>query len=561
MVSAMPRYLSQLLAGVEAIESRLPGSGPADPAIEGLAYDSRQVRPGWLFFALSGLHADGHRFVGPAIAAGAKAIVHSQSLPSYDPEVAYIRVPDSRVAMSPIAADFYGRPSRSLAVIGVTGTEGKSTTVYLIYQLLKLAGFRAGFFSTVMSDTGGGEEPNPEHQTTPEATAVQRMLAQMRDAGMEYAVVESSSHGLSPVLNRLGDVEFDVGIMMNVAREHLEFHGSWERYRDDKANLFRAIGRRIGAAGDGTSGAGAAATPEPKSLGGRPVPRFGVVNADDPSADYFRAAANCVVRGFSAAGAVKPGKVELAARGVSADSSGVSFKLLEGGKEQPARIELPGAFNVANTLAAVLAVSGLTGLTTSELVPLLPRLKPVRGRMTAIDRGQAFEVIVDYAHTPSSFLAVFPPLRERIKGRMICVFGSGGERDLEKRPRQGRIAADYFDILILADEDPRGEDPVELLEQIAAGCPELPRGERLFLIPDRFEAIRKAFSLAKAGDLVALLGKGHENSIIYASGSIPYDEIAAAEKALAELGYMGSAAELGYSGSAAGSGQGGERKP
>jgi UDP-N-acetylmuramoyl-L-alanyl-D-glutamate--2,6-diaminopimelate ligase len=160
--------------------------------------------------------------------------------------------------------------------------------------------------------------------------------------------------------------------------------------------------------------------------------------------------------------------------------------------------------------------------------------------MTAIDRGQPFEVIVDYAHTPSSFQTVFPPLRARVKGRMICVFGSGGERDVEKRPRQGRIAADWFDVVILADEDPRGEEPLALLEEIASGCPELERGEQLFLIPDRKAAIRKAFSIAREGDLVALLGKGHENSIIYAAGTMPYDEIGEAVQALAESGYDGN---------------------
>jgi UDP-N-acetylmuramoyl-L-alanyl-D-glutamate--2,6-diaminopimelate ligase len=207
---------------------------------------------------------------------------------------------------------------------------------------------------------------------------------------------------------------------------------------------------------------------------------------------------------------------------------------------------------VGNALAALLVVSRLTGVASADLLPLLPALKPVRGRMTAIDRGQGFEVIVDYAHTPSSFETILPPLRERVKGRIICVFGSGGERDVEKRPRQGRIAARWCDIVVLTDEDPRGEESMALLEQIASGCPELRRGERLHLIPDRPAAIRKAFSLARPGDLVALLGKGHENSIIYAGGAIPYDEIGEAERALAELGYPSSAAELGYPGSAAG---------
>jgi UDP-N-acetylmuramoyl-L-alanyl-D-glutamate--2,6-diaminopimelate ligase len=518
----MALSLSETLAGVELLDSR----GPTEAEISALAYDSREARPGCLFFALPGLHADGHRFIPQAIAAGARAIVHSAALPSYDPSVAYLRVADPRFAMSPAAANFYGRPSRELAVMGVTGTEGKSTTVYLTYQLLKLAGLRAGFFSTVMYDIGRGEEPNPEHQTTPEAPAVQRMLAAMRDAGLQYAVVEASSHGLSPRTNRLGDVDFDAGAMMNVTREHLEFHGTWERYRSDKSNLFRALGK--------------AGSP-PKLLGGRELPRFGVVNADDPSADFFRASTAAPTRSFSAKG----GRAGLAAADLSAaelklDAAGESFVVVEGGLRHKARIELPGAFNVGNALASLLLVSGMTGIAVAELVPLLPLLKPVRGRMTAVNKGQPFEVLVDYAHTPSSFETVFPPLRARAEGRMICVFGSGGERDLEKRPRQGRIAADWFDVVILADEDPRGEEPLALLEEIASGCPELERGERLFLIPDRPSALRKAFSLARAGDLVALLGKGHENSIIYARGAIPYDEIGEAEKALAELGYLGS---------------------
>jgi UDP-N-acetylmuramoyl-L-alanyl-D-glutamate--2,6-diaminopimelate ligase len=525
--------LQAIIGGVEVPDRR----GPQSAAIEGLAYDSRAVRPGFLFFALPGLHSDGRAFIPAAIAAGAIAVVYSGELPSYDPSVCWLRVADPRFAMSPIAAAFYGRPSRDLAVIGVTGTEGKSTTVYLIYQLLKASGRRAGFFSTVMSDTGKGEEPNPEHQTTPEACAVHRMLASMRDSGLEYAVVESSSHGLSPRTNRLGDVDFDVAVMMNVTREHLEFHGTWEQYRSDKANLFRALGKP---SINGTEA-------QPKSLNGRKVPRFGVVNADDPSADYFRAATAVPVASFSAAGSVE---ADLSASGLEVDAAGESFAIHEraalmaglAASKAPAlrhnaRINLPGAFNVGNVLAALLVVSRLTGLALGDLLPLLPKLRPVRGRMTAIDRGQDFEVIVDYAHTPSSFQTIFPPLRRRVKGKLICVFGSGGERDVEKRPRQGRIAADFCDIVILADEDPRGEDPMTLLEEIASGCPELARGERLYLIPDRSAAIRKAFSLAGAGDLVALLGKGHENSIIYSKAAIPYDEIGQAEHALDELGY------------------------
>jgi UDP-N-acetylmuramoyl-L-alanyl-D-glutamate--2,6-diaminopimelate ligase len=513
----MMRRLSELSSGVAPLGRRGP-----DPEIACLAYDSREVRPGCLFFALPGLHADGHRFIGAALAAGALAVVHSADLGSYAEGIAYLRVADPRFAMSPIAAAFYGQPSRSLGLVGVTGTEGKSTTVYLIYQLLSLSGRKTGFFSTVMSDLGSGERPNPEHQTTPEATAVQRMLAAMRDSGCEYAIVEASSHGLSPRTNRLGDVAFDVGVFMNVTSEHLEFHGTWECYRDDKANLFRALDR-----GD-----------HAKTILGerRELPSFGVACVDDRSAPYFAAATKKPTVFFSSKGA-DVGLSGFRALDIESDERGSSFLIEAGGRRERARIDLPGAFNVDNALAALAAAAGISGQDWTEFLPLLPRLKPVRGRMTRVDRGQGFEVLVDYAHTPSSFETVFPSLRKRIKGRMICVFGSGGERDTEKRPRQGRIAADFFDIVILADEDPRGEDPVELLEQIAAGCPELPRGERLYVIPDRKAAIRKAFSLAGPGDLVALLGKGHENSIIYENGPIPYDEIAEAQAALAELGY------------------------
>jgi UDP-N-acetylmuramoyl-L-alanyl-D-glutamate--2,6-diaminopimelate ligase len=511
MVSVMLKRLSDILVRAKLLDLR----GRPDTPISDLAYDSREVRPGSLFFAIPGIHADGHRFVGAAVAAGASAVVHSAELGMYDPRVAYARVADPRFEMSPISDDFYDHPSHELNVVGVTGTEGKSTTVYLIYQLLNLIGLRAGFFSTVMSDIGGGERPNPEHQTTPEAPAVHRMLSEMRSAGMTYAIVEASSHALSPRTNRLGDVAFDAGVMMNVTHEHLEFHGTWEQYRNDKANLFRALSR--------------------KSQGSRSP--FGVANADDPSFDYFREAAGCVpVRSFSARGGI----ADIAAQDIVVDAAGESFTVLEatGGQKTErhrSRLELPGAFNVGNALAALLVVSGLTALPIADLIPLLPRLRPVRGRMTSVLRGQSFEVIVDYAHTPSSFATVFPPLRSRVKGKMICVFGSGGERDTEKRAQQGRLAADYFDIVILADEDPRGEDPRALLEEIAAGCPERRRDHDLFIIPDRPTAIRKAFSLAEPGDLVALLGKGHENSIIYKDRSLPYDEIAEAEKALDEL--------------------------
>ena len=534
----MERLLSDFLTERVVWEADLGeehGGTGADPLISGMEYDSRKVKPGNIYFALPGLHTDGHRFISAALDRGAAAIVHQEALPEYREGIRYLRALNSRFAMSPLAAAFYGYPSRKLLLIGVTGTEGKSTTVYLIYQLLVLAGKRAGFISTVQYGDGNSEIWNPEHQTTPEALAVHRHLAEMVANGVEYGV-ESSSHGLSLRTNRLGDVAFDVAVMTNVTHEHLEFHGTWEQYRNDKATLFRSLDRF-----DHTKDAWLKKSKEINVDEAIP-PSFGVVNADDQSAVFFASTTQHKTYSFSVHGAV----ADLSLRSIESSAAGNWYEALirETGETVDIRDRLPGAFNAGNVLASLLVVSKLLSIPLRDLAPLAARLRPVRGRMTAIHKGQPFGVFVDYAHTPSSFATVFPPLREQLQktgGRLISLFGSAGERDTQKRPEQGRIAALWSDIIILADEDPRGEVPMDILEEIARGCmanPKLRRGEELFLIPDRKAAIRKAFSLARPGDMALLLGKGHENSIIYAAETVPYDEIAEAEKALAELGWQ-----------------------
>ncbi len=533
----MKPRLSALLKDVNAISVH----SPLDPEISGLEYDSRKIAPGSIFFALPGIHSDGHRFIDAAIGKGACAIIHEQPVEHLTEGLSYVRVKDARTAMSRIAAAFHGHPSRSLHVLGVTGTEGKSTTVYLLYQLLTLKGYRTGFFSTVMSDTGSGERPNPEHQTTPESTAVHGMLAAMRDAGCTHAVVEASSHGLSERTARLLDVSFDIGIVTNVTTEHLEFHGTWECYRSDKARLFRSLDSAVK---DRQS---------PDSVSS--LTSCGIVNADDPSAAFFAASTSKPVFRCSAKGAAD---ADFRALELRSGPAGSRF-VIEGPEslEKPDKVNrgarirreailpIPGDFNVANCLEALVAAAAATGNPWQDFVPLLPSLKPVRGRMMKLSRGQSFEVIIDYAHTPSSFEAVLPTIKKATQGRLFCLFGSGGERDTAKRPMQGAVAARYCDIVILTDEDPRGENPLALLEDIAAGCPELPRNERLFVIPDRPKAIRAAFSMARKGDTVLLLGKGHENSIIYADHVMPYDEEAEAIRALAELGHDSTGADAG----------------
>ena len=519
-----------------------------DVTVHSLSYDSRKIRAGAAFFALPGVHTDGSIFIDEAIKKGAAAIIHEEALESYRKDICYIQTADIRAAMAAAAAAFFNEPSKDMITIGITGTEGKTSTVDFIWQLLRLTGKKAGFSSTVSYSFGEDAIPNPAHQTTPESITVQERLAGMRDNGCEYAVIEASSHGLSPRTARLLHVYFDIGVCMNVTQEHLEFHGTFEQYRYDKANLFRNL-----------------EVHDHKKKAGNVMP-FGVVNLEDPSAGYFAQATKQPVFGFSVmrtAGNPHTSYMTDIHKSQTADDTTAPFKNYAGElyadnvKEQEqmltftihtnlngkqatweASAPITGFFNVYNLLAALIVVHNVTGQPFDTLVPMLQRLVPVKGRMCRVDAGQDFEVLVDYAHTPSSFQMILPPIRERIKakkGKIIAVFGSGGERDTIKRPQQGKIAAEYCDYIVLTDEDPRGEDPYELLETIAAGCPEKKRDRELFIIPHRPAAIRKAFSLAQKNDAVLLLGKGHEKSIIGREGAVPYDEYTEALNALKEL--------------------------
>jgi UDP-N-acetylmuramoyl-L-alanyl-D-glutamate--2,6-diaminopimelate ligase len=514
-VAVNTQRLSALIDGINIIER----FGGGDPEISGIAYDSRDVRPGFLFFALPGIHTDGHSFIGRAISTGAAAVIHEKPLQNRASGVIHLQVPSSRAALSPVSAAFHGRPSESLTVIGVTGTDGKSTTVYLIHQLLTLLGKKSGFLSTVNFLRDTEIEENPFRQSTPEALEVHGILRAILEAGKEFAVVESTSHGLSERNCRLADVRFTAAVLTNVTHEHLEFHGSFDQYRHDKANLFRALALPEGGGGTNRNTAGLT----------KPAP-FGVVNLSDPSARYFMEASAVPVftYGFDA-------KADLWASGTTEEQHGSRFTLTYRGKETEAFLPLPGKYNIENTMAAALVVSCLLGISPLELAPLFARFLPVRGRMTPISEGQPFLVYVDYAHTPGAFEKVLPMMRKRTTGRLILVFGSAGERDREKRPLQGETASRYGDILFLTDEDPRGEDRMTILRDIAAGCRCKSEGKDLFLVPERSEAIRRALSLALPGDTVMLLGKGHESSIIGPDGKRPWDEEIETRRILRDL--------------------------
>ncbi|MFI3257880.1 MAG: UDP-N-acetylmuramyl-tripeptide synthetase [Spirochaetales bacterium] len=433
--------------------------------------------------------------------------------------------------MAPISAQFYDYPGKKLITFGVTGTDGKSSVVFLIWQFLRFLGKKAGFISTVQYSIGDDAIDNIEHRTTPEAPIIQKTLYDMLKNGCEYAVLETSSHGLSQKTNRLGNIYFDAVAMMNVGYEHLEFHGTFEQYKSDKANLFRNL----------------ISHDHIKTVGGKTitVPCLGVVNAADASARYFaECAAPCKIAGFTSKALGDEHLSEDFSAGIyriediRSDKKGSDFMLYTDSQNIPVRINLPGTFNADNTVAAMIAVSAVTQTPIKELVSLAKNLIPVRGRMMLVEKGQPFEILIDYAHTPVAFETIFPPLRKRIgKKKIISVFGASGERDTQKRPKLGAIASEYSDIIIIADDDPHGEDTVVIAEDIARACTNKKRGETLFIIHERPEAIHTAFSFAEKGDLVLLLGKAHENSMIYKDYIAHYDEKAEAEKALANMGF------------------------
>jgi UDP-N-acetylmuramoyl-L-alanyl-D-glutamate--2,6-diaminopimelate ligase len=506
--------LSTLIDGLPGLAAA--PAGAADPVIRGLAYDSRRAAPGFLFAALGGVHTDGRRFIGDAAARGAAAVLIEDAGAKDAAGLPAIRVTDARLALSFLADRFHGAPSRDLYVIGVTGTDGKSSTVSFIHQLLELLGLPAGFLSTVAVQTGDTVADNPFRQSTPEAPEIHGLLAAMRDQGKRFAVIEATSHGLSDKTRRLAHVRFDAAVFTNVALEHLEFHGTVERYRDDKVNLFRALA----CSGDKRHG----------------LPRAAVVNGGDPHAGLFLAAARTagvtpMTFGLAAVNA------DWRAGGLRPSVAGTDFTVDTGGRSIAAVLSVPGAFNVENFLAAAAVVCAATGRAPEEVLPLGASLRPVPGRVETVVGGQPFRVIVDFAHTPQAFGKLIPAFREETRGRLIVLFGSAGERDTTKRRLQGEAASRHADVIILTDEDPRGEDRSAILEEIAAGCAGKVRGENLLLIPDRREAIERAFRTAGAGDTVLLLGKGHEKSIIYATGPVAWNERAVAEEILAALGY------------------------
>ncbi len=500
------------------LDGRAVGSaGLSDISITGVTNDSRDAVADSLFVAIAGEHADGHDHAADAVRAGATALIVERPLPEV--AAAQLVVDASRPALASAAAWWYGDPSHKLTVVGITGTDGKTTTAYLAVAALEAAGRRAGMIGTIATRVGGRTEAHEAHATTPEAQELQATLRAMVDAGDDVAVIETTSHGLA--LDRVASVAYDVAILTNLTHEHLELHGTWEAYRDAKLSLFdRLRATRM--------------VDKP-----RPVPAAAIVNLDDPSAGAFIGTARDAGARVLTYGT--EGAADVRATHITEDAAGLRAEIEGPAGLSTVALRLAGRFNVHNALAVV-ALGEVLGLDPVAVRDGLATVEGVPGRMERIEVGQPFGVIVDFAHSPASLrtvLDLLAPAAAARGGGLVVVFGSAGERDTAKRPQMGRIAGERARLVVVTDEDPRGEDREAILDQIARGAEAAGkrRGQDLQLIADRRTAIATAFEAARPGDIVLLAGKGHERSIIGRDGEQPWDERTTALDLLAELGY------------------------
>ncbi len=503
MVEFNPHTLKELF---DAIPVAVRGKVPRIP-VTGISFDSRAIQPGNIFIALPGGSADGHTFIGDAARRGAAAAVGT--LPIGDAPLPYLQVADGREALAYLSAAFYDFPARRLTVIGVTGTDGKTTTCNLIYQILLAAGLRAGIISTVNATIGGEVLDTGFHVTTPEAPDLQHYLARMVSAGLTHVVLEATSHGLDQ--NRVLGCEFDLGVVTNITHEHLDYHGSFAAYQEAKAKLFRSLA----STGEKTAG----------------NPRAAVLNADDPSYAFLDGITAVRKIAYS-----QQQRADVWAENVSIRTDGLRFDACLPGGRSPVDSSLVGRYNVSNCLAAFAAATLGLSLPAEAARDGIRALKGVPGRMESIDLGQAFTAIVDFAHTPNALARSLETAREFTSGRVIAVFGSAGLRDRAKRRMMAEVSVQNADLTVLTAEDPRTERLDAILAEMAAGAESHGgiEGKTFWRVPDRGEALRAAVNMARPGDLIIACGKGHEQSMCFGGKEYPWDDRTALRAALSE---------------------------
>ena len=455
--------LKELLKGIEVLDA----TADMEMEIPRVSYDSRATQPGDLFVAMTGFAADGHAFIGKARAAGAAAVL-CQKLPE-DPAVPYVRVADSRRALAEVGANFFGHPADSMTMVGVTGTNGKTTTTYLLKSILEqAAGAKVGLIGTNQNMIG--EEVIPTERTTPESFELQRLFAQMRDAGCTHVVMEVSSHALA--LDRVYGVHYAVGIFTNLTQDHLDFHKTMEAYCDAKAILFRNCDA-------------------------------GVCNADDPWTERLLKDATC--RKFSYA---EQAAADLRAENVCLEADHVAFDAVTKKKSVPIRVNIPGGFMVYNTLD-VLGAALMLGIPLEKSADVLARVPHVKGRVEVVPTpGKDYTVLIDYAHSPDGLENVLTSVKGFAGGRTIALVGCGGDRDRTKRPKMGKIAAEIADFVVVTTDNPRTEKPGDIIADILPGMEG--SDTPYVVVEDRVEAIHWAMDHAEPGDVIVLCGKGHE---------------------------------------------------
>jgi UDP-N-acetylmuramoyl-L-alanyl-D-glutamate--2,6-diaminopimelate ligase len=502
--------LSQLITALP--HGVLPPGG--DPEITGVTQDSRLVTPGKLFVACTGGTADGHTFIPRAVEAGAAAVVGEHGRGAAG--VPYLRVANSRQALGLLSAAWFGFPSRSLVMIGVTGTDGKTTTVSLIFNILRQAGFRTGMIGTVGAVIGGEELDTGFHVTTPDSPALQAYLARMVAAGLTHCVMEVTSHGLAQ--QRVAGCDFDFAAVTNITHEHLDYHGTFETYRAVKAGLFSGLG----------------SAPPKEAV----RERAAVLNADDPSYAYLR--------GQTAVKVVTYGRrqaADVTAKDLRTSGDGLRMTLQLPGRELPLQCSLRGAHNADNILAAMAVCIAGMGVDPQTAVDAVAAMPGVPGRWESIVLGQDFQAVVDFAHTPNSLRHVLQAAREIAgDGRVIAVFGAAGLRDREKRRLMAATSVELADMTVLTAEDPRTEALEDILEEMDAGARSRGgvEGKTFVRVPDRGEALRLAVRSARKGDVVIACGKGHEQSMCFGEVEYPWDDRQAMRAVLAErLGIAG----------------------
>jgi UDP-N-acetylmuramoyl-L-alanyl-D-glutamate--2,6-diaminopimelate ligase len=507
--------LQQLLSDAAIEGTHILAPAPDDIEITHICENSRLAEPGSLFVAVRGSVHDGHKFIPDALKRGAVAVAgereeRPEDLPA---EVPYVHVPDDRLAVAQLSAALFDYPSRKLKVVGVTGTDGKTTTSTLIHAILKAAGRKADVITTIRAEIGGEDYDTGFHVTTPEAFDVQRYLHRMVEAGTEIAVLETTSHALDQ--GRVACVDYDVAVVTNVTHEHLDWHGSWENYMASKARLFEALNNSYRKPG---------------------TPKVAVINADDQSYTWLKKIHSDLQWVYGMDRHTQP---DISVDDIEYTQGGTRFMALTPVSDIPVRLRLPGKHNIYNAMAAIGAALAL-GADTEAVQKGLASVEQIRGRMEWVREAErfGFDMVVDFAHTPNALEVTLELARQIVRprdGRVIVVFGSAGLRDREKRGLMGRVAGRLADVTVITAEDPRTERVEEISAEIASAMQEEGRTEGVdfYQVYDRAEAIDFAVQMAQPGDIVLTCGKAHESSMCYGTEETPWDEFEAVRAALA----------------------------